>query len=115
MKDVKPIILENKDTGKQYILEFNRASVKRAERLGFNIQDIGEKAVSGVEDLFYYSFFMHQGNTVSREEAESILYNELGGLPDGMLDRLAELYAVCLESLYQDEEKAKNARWAVKF
>lgn len=115
MKDVAPIYLENKDTGKQYTLEFNRASVKRAERLGFNIKDIADKAVSGVEDLFYYSFFMHHGNTVSREDAESILYDELGGLPEGMLDRLAELYAVCLESLYQDEEKAKNARWSVKF
>lgn len=115
MKDVNPIVLENKDTGKQYTLEFNRASVKRAERLGFNIKDIADKAVSGVEDLFYYSFFMHHGNTISKEESERILYDELGGMPDGMLDRLAELYAVCLESLYQDEEKAKNARWSVRF
>ena len=115
MKDVTPITLENKDTGRQYTLEFNRASVKRAERLGFNIKDIADKAVSGIEDLFYYSFFMHHGNSVSREQAESILYDELGGMPDGMLDRLAELYAVCLESLYQDEEKAKNAKWSVKF
>jgi len=115
MKDVSPIYLENKETGKQYTLEFNRASVKRAERLGFNIKDIGDKAVSGIEDLFYYSFFMHHGNSVSREEAERVLYDELGGMPDGMLDRLAELYAVCLESLYQDEDKAKNSKWSVKF
>ena len=115
MKGVEPIVLENKETGKRYTLEFNRASVKRAERLGFNINDVGNKAVSGVEDLFYYSFFMHHGNSVSKEQAESILYDELGGMPDGMLDRLAELYAVCIESLYQDEEKAKNARWSVKF
>ena len=114
MKDVKPIVLENKDTGKQYILEFNRASVKRAERMGFNIKDIADKAVSGCEDLFYYSFFMHHGNSVSKEQAEHILYDEIGGMPEGMLDRLAELYAVCLESLYQDEDKAKNAKWSVK-
>ena len=110
MKDVAPITLENKDKGNTYILEFNRATVKRAERLGFNIKDIADKAVSGIEDLFYYSFFMHHGNSVSRDLAESILYDELGGMPDGMLDRLAELYAVCLESLYQDEEKAKIRR-----
>ena len=115
MKDVTPITLVNKDTGRQYTLEFNRASVKRAERLGFNIKDIPEKTISGVEDLFYYSFFMHHGNTVSREEAERILYEELGGMPDGMLDHLAELYAVCIESLYQDEDKAKNSKWSVKF
>lgn len=115
MKDVKPIVLENKETGKVYTLEFNRASVKRAERLGFNIQDITTKTVSGVEDLFYYAFFMHHGNTVSREETERILYDDLGGMPDGLLDRLAELYAVCIETLYQDEEKAKNAKWSVKF
>lgn len=115
MKGVDPIKLENKDTGKTYILEFNRASVKRAERNGFNVAEIGEKAVSGIEDLFYYSFYMHQGNSVSREDAERILYDELGGMPDGVLDRLAELYAVCLESLYQDEETAKNSKWSVKF
>lgn len=115
MKGVDPIVLSNKETGKTYTLEFNRASVKRAERNGFNVQEIGEKAVSGIEDLFYYSFYMHHGNTVSREDAEHILYDELGGMPEGMLDRLAELYAVCLESLYQDEENAKNCKWSVKF
>ena len=114
MKGVEPIILENKETGKVYTLEYNRASVKRAERMGFNIKDIENRVMSGVEDLFYYAFFMHHGNSVSREEAESILYDELGGMPDGVLDRLAELYAVCLESLYQDEERAKNAKWSVK-
>jgi len=112
MKDVAPITLENKETGKTYILEFNRAAVKRAARLGFNVNDIQGNAFA-VEDLFYYSFYMHHGNSVSKADAERILYDELGGFPDGMIDRLAELYAVCLEDLYQDEDKAKNAKWSV--
>lgn len=114
MKDVNPIVIRSKENGKTYTLEFNRTSVKRAERFGFNIQDVTEKAVSGISDLFYYSFFMHHGNTVSKEDADRILFDEMGGLADGMLDRLAELYSVCLESLIQDEERAKNSKWSVE-
>jgi hypothetical protein len=113
MKDIKPITLESKKNGKVYTLEFNRASVKRAERLGFDIQEVTRKSMSGITDLFYYSFFMHHGNTVSKDDAERILFDEMHGMPDGVLDRLAELYAVCLESLYQDEENAKNSEWSV--
>ena len=35
MGKVKPIIITDNDTGKQYTLEYDRASVERAENDGF--------------------------------------------------------------------------------
>ena len=112
MKEVAPIIIENNETGKKYTLQYNRASQKRAARMGFKVTDIQDDPYA-IEDLFYHAFYMHHGNSVSKDDTNHILYDELGGMSEAMLDRLAELWAVCLEDLYQTEDKAKNSKWSV--
>ena len=111
-KTVKPVTLTDKDNGKVYTLEFSRDSVRFAEKNGFDLDNL--KPLTGVEDLFYYSFRMHH-KFISREEAMKILYEKLGGLPDGLVDRLLELYTVPFNALSSgDEGGEKNSTMVVE-
>lgn len=111
---VNPIVLRNEETGDAYTLEFNRESVRFAEARGFNIDDVSRYPMTKVPELFYYAFRMHHKN-VSREKTDRILFEDLGGLPDGMAERLGALYAVPFEALTSGEENRKNSRMTVEF
>ena len=111
---VKPIILRD-DRENVYVLEYNRDSIKFAEARGFKTQALEDGiSISNMEDLFYYAFRMHHPN-VSKATTDHILYDELGGFPEGMLERLAELYMVPFTTLIQDGDKAKNSTMTVEF
>lgn len=113
----KPIIINNPDTGESYTLEFNRASVEWAEQRGFNIADLGNgKILSGISDLFYYSFRMHHPY-MTKTQTDTILFDKekgFGGVPDGLAERLGELFAEPYNALVQSEENAKNSKWSVE-
>lgn len=109
---VKPIVLKNSENGDEFILEFNRESIKFAESKGFSAVNLDNSPVSALEDLFYYSFRMHN-RLVNREKAMRILYEDLGGLTTAMIERLAELYAAPVESLIRDEDAPKNAKMTI--
>ena len=111
---VKPIILRD-DRGNVYVLEFNRDSIKFAEARGFKTQAFEDGiGIGNMEDLFFYAFRMHHPN-MSKANTDHILYDELGGFPEGMLERLAELYMVPFTTLIQDEGSAKNSKMTVEF
>ena len=110
---VKPIILRIPERNEEYTLEFNRESVKFAEARGFIVDDVGGRPVTGLEDIFWYSFRMHH-MSVSREKAMRILYEDMKGFPDGMVERLGKLYSVPMRSLQQSEADAKNSRVTVE-
>lgn len=107
---VKPIVLRDDKTNEVYVLEFNRDSIKFAEARKFDINAMGEGGVSisAIEDLFCYAFRMHHPN-VTKAQTDKILYEKLGGIPEGLLERLVELYLVPFNSLIRTEESAKNA------
>ena len=105
MKDVKPIILRNEDTGNEYTLEFNRDAVAFAERNGFDPDEVAKYPVTRLPELFYYAFRMHHKN-ISRADANRILFDELGGIPNGMAERLLQLYYAGYETLVQPEDEA---------
>lgn len=109
---MKPIILKNKDT--EYTLEFNRESVKFAEMRGFKFEDVANFPMSKIPELFFYSFRMHHKN-VAREKTDKIL-EELGGLPEGFIERLVELYTAPFDFLtvVEEGEERKNSKWAVE-
>lgn len=113
----KPIIITNPKTGVSYTLEFNRASVEWAENRGFNISDLGNgKILSGISDLFYYSFRMHHPQ-MTKTQTDTLLFDKaegLGGVPDGLAERLGELYAEPYNALVRTEEDAKNSHWTVE-
>lgn len=111
---VKPIVLKDAENGDEFILEFNRESIKFAESKGFDISDIENAPMTRLEELFYYSFRMHN-RFVNKEKAMKILYEDLGGLTTAMIERLAELYAVPVNSLMRDDEEApKNAKMTIE-
>lgn len=108
---MKPIILKNKDT--EYTLEFNRESVKFAEMKGFKFEDVANFPMNKIPELFYYAFRMHHKN-VAREKTDKIL-DEMGGLPEGFIERLVELYTAPFDFLTVSEDgERKNSKWTVE-
>ena len=111
IEKVNPIEIESGD--KRYVLDFDRASVEWAERHGFSVDDLSSgKAMTGLSDLFYYSFRKNHPN-VTKQQSDKILFDEMGGLPEGVAERLGELYAQPYNALIQTEESAKNSKWKV--
>ena len=110
---VKPIIIHDGENGIDYTLEFNRESVRFAEARGFDINDVGKYSMTKLPELFFYAFRMHHKN-VSREKTDRILFEDLGGMPEGMAERLGALYGVPFEALTNSEDKAKNSKMTVE-
>jgi hypothetical protein len=113
-EQVRPIIIHDEENNIDYTLEFNRDSIRFAEARGFDIDDVGKYPMSKLPELFFYAFRMHHKN-VSREKTDRILFDDLGGMPDGMAERLGALYGVPFEALTSGEEKPKNPRMTVEF
>ena len=114
-EQVKPIILHDTENQKDYTLEFDRETVDWCERRHFDIDEVVKYPMSLGADLFFYSFRMHHKN-VSRERTDRILFDDLGGWPEGMLERLIQLYAAPYEALNAAREgAAKNPKMTVEF
>lgn len=114
MTEVKPIIIRNEETKEEYTLEFSRESVKFAENRGFTLGDVDRFPMNKLPEFFFYAFRMHHKN-ISREKTDKILFEDLGGMPEGMIERLGQLYAAPFTSLTQDEETSKNSKMTVEF
>ena len=114
-EQVKPIIIHDAENEIDYTLEFNRESIRFAESRGFDIDDVGKYPMTKIPELFYYAFRMHHKN-VSREKTDRILFEDLGGLPEGAAERLGALYAAPFEALSNknDEKKPKNSKVTVE-
>jgi len=115
-KRVKPIVLTDNDTGEKYTLEFSRQTVAFAEGKGFVMDDIAKYPLTKIPELFYYAFRMHHRN-VPRDKTDKIIFEDWGGIaniPDGVLERLGELYAATYGALVDDEGERKNLRVTVE-
>lgn len=114
MADIEKInAIELESDGKRYVLDFDRASCEWAERHGFSVDGLSEgRIITGLGDLFYYAFRKNHPN-VTRQQTDKILFDEMGGMPEGMAERLGELYAQPYNALIQTEESAKNSKWKV--
>jgi hypothetical protein len=113
-EQVKPIILHDTEAGIDYTLEFNRETIRFAESRGFDMEDVGKYPMTKLPELFYYAFRMHHKN-VSREKTDRILFDDLGGMPSGMAERLGALYAAPFEALANnDGSNAKNSKMTVE-
>lgn len=97
-EQVKPIIIRDEENGTEYTLEFNRESIRFAEARGFDIDDVGKYPMTKIPELFFYAFRMHHKN-ISREKTDRILFDDLGGLPEGAAERLGALYSAPFEAL----------------
>ena len=110
-QNVKPIIVKDDETGMEYTLEFTRESVRFAETRGFKISDVGDYPMTKIPELWFYAFRANHKN-VARAKTDALL-DGLGGIPDGLLERLGELYSVPFSSL-TDGQSDENPRVTVK-
>ena len=79
MKKVEPIRLTNAEDGKEYVLEFNKATVEMAEKAGFTLNLITEgKLVSGYSELFYFSFMKNHRYMKKAEIKIASLFGDAG-------------------------------------
>lgn len=106
----EPLRFQTSD-GKEYVLEFNRRTVREAEQAGFDIDELGTKPMTRIPELFYFAFKMHHA-FINKKETDRILTEEFCGLREEELTRLAELYADPYSSLLNDEKDGdeKNSR-----
>ena len=111
---VNPITIRNEETGDEYTLEFNRETIRFAEQRGFDIADVSRFPMTKLPELFFYAFRMHHKN-VSKEKTDRILFDDLGGMPDGMAERLGVLYSAPFDALNNESGKAKNQKMTVEF
>ncbi len=113
MARVSPIKIHDEDNKKDYILEFSRSSVERAEDNGFSIQDVS-RFPTKLADLWHYAFYMHHSGEflrreLSRKETDRLL-DSLGGIAgvdNDVWTRLGELYMQAYETLNGDEKNSK--------
>ena len=94
---IKPIILTDTETGKEYTLEFNRSAIKLAEQMGFKIKTFDETPETSFGILWYCAFKMHHPS-MTPQEADK-LRDEIGGITVQLIQRLVDLYLIGSESL----------------
>lgn len=111
---INPIIITNNDTGEKYTLEFTRETVKFAERHGFDFDNIDRYPMTTVPELFYYAFRAHH-KSVTKDNADKILFEDLGGISNAMVKRLGQLYTKPFEELTCEDGETKNAKMTVEF
>ncbi|MBR3166680.1 MAG: DUF5055 domain-containing protein [Lachnospiraceae bacterium] len=109
-EQVKPVVLKDKKKKKEYTLEFSRDSVRFAESRGFIPDDVEKYPMTKIYEFFFYAFRMHHPS-VSRAETDAILdgWGGIRNIPDGLLERLGELYAAPFGALTEDETEEEKA------
>ena len=94
---------------KDYILEYNRQSVKTMESQGFILEELTAKPVTMIPLLFQGAFIKnHRG--IKRNLMDEI-FDEIGD-KTALMESLMEMYAETLSSLTENTG-AGNATWAM--
>ena len=95
---------------KEYVLEFNRQSVRTMEAQGFVLNEIESKPLTMIPMLFQGAFIKnHRG--IKRSLMDDI-FDELTDKP-GLFQALTEMYGETLSTLTDDKGDSGNASWAV--
>ena len=94
---------------KEYILEYNRQSVKTMESQGFVLEELTAKPMTMIPLLFNGAFIKnHRG--LKRNLMDEI-FEEIGD-KSALMEALMEMYAETLSSLTEDNG-AGNVTWAM--
>ena len=94
---------------KEYVLEFNRNTVRQMEGQGFVLDEITSKPVTMIPMLFEGAFIKNCRGT--KRKTISDIYD---GITDktGLLEALMEMYAETLSTLTDDNAEG-NVSWAI--
>jgi uncharacterized protein YoxC len=112
MSDIKKANQINCDyNGKHYCLEYTRETVKMMEASGFNINDVGDKPATRIEQLWAGAFLAHHQRKVSNTVIKE-LYDKMKD-KDKLLEALTTMYNATLSYLLpdQDEDDEGNVEW----
>lgn len=107
---INPARITDEQNGRVYELDFSRESIVFAERNHFKLEDALEYPVTGMRDLFYYSFRKNHRN-VARDKTDKLIERWGGGIPEALVKRLIQLYqqAQASNAIIVDEESEKNS------
>lgn len=109
-KKINPIILKDDEKKTEYTLEFSRDTVRFAEARGFVPDDIDRFPMTKIYEFFWLAFRMHHPN-MSKANTDAIIdgWGGIRGIPDGLLERLGELYAAPFGTLKDEETEEEKA------
>lgn len=107
---INPARIIDDQNGRTYELDFSRESIVFAERNHFKLEDALEYPVTGMRDLFFYSFRKNHRN-VARDKTDKLIERWGGGIPEALVKRLIQLYqqAQSSNAIIVDEESEKNS------
>lgn len=113
---LKPMIITDPDEGREYTLEFSRKSVVKVEQAGLDVNQLQSKSMTMIPLLFWGAFLMHHPH-VTKDQADKILFDGLGGLNEDEMEYLGKLYAAPFQTLISgaEDEGANPRKMAVKF
>ena len=94
--------------GKEYTLEYTRASVVRMEKNGFNLSEVESYPLSNLPEFFAGAFYAHHPN-VSRKKIDEIFFHL--GNKESLLETLVEMYMEPVESLLGEPENEGKVDW----
>lgn len=107
---INPARIIDDQNGRTYELDFSRESIVFAERNHFKLEDALEYPVTGMRDLFFYSFRKNHRN-VARDKTDKLIERWGGGIPEALVKRLIQLYqqAQASNAIMVDEDAEKNS------
>lgn len=94
---------------KEYVLEYNRQSVRQMEGQGFVLDEITSKPVTMIPLLFEGAFIKNCRGI--KRKTISDIYDAIGD-KTGLLEALMEMYAETLATLTEDGAEG-NVSWAI--
>jgi uncharacterized protein YoxC len=94
--------------GKHYCLEYTLETIKQMEAAGFNINDVGDRPATRIEQLWAGAFMAN-----NRKTSQSIIKELYGKMKDKekLFQTLTEMYQNTLSNLLPDEEDEGNVEW----
>ena len=97
---------------KEYVLEYNRQSVKTMESQGFVLEELTTKPMTMIPLLFAGAFIKnHSGKDGVKRKVIDEIFEEIGD-KTALMEALMEMYADTLGSLTESNSEG-NVTWAM--
>lgn len=107
---VNPIRVTDNETGREYILDFTRETVKIAESRGFKWSDMTEDdKIATPLPIIWHTAFLRYEPRISVVKTDKIL-EDMGGIQPKQIARLKALYDQALSSLIAEDTEDGNTK-----
>lgn len=97
---------------KEYVLEYNRESIKLMEKQGFDLDSFTKQPMTMVELAFEGSFIKNHSKTTKAEVEEIFgLFSNKKALINQLIVMIQEAYYTLWED--NEEDASKNIKWEI--